>query len=50
MLSAIGKEKLDDEDPIQPIIDIIRGSIIKYDYEIARDGLSAIRDRTTIIF
>ncbi len=52
MLSAIGngQEKLDDKDPIQPIIDIVRGSLMKYDYETVKDGLSAIRDRTNIIF
>lgn len=38
------KEKPDDKDPIQPIIDIVNGSIMKYDYETQRIGLKAIGD------
>ncbi|HEY9205438.1 MAG TPA: DUF2254 family protein [Candidatus Methanoperedens sp.] len=44
ILKSIDKksEKLVAEDPIQPIVDIVIGSIIKYDYETARFGLKAI--------
>ena len=38
------------KDPIQPIVDIIIGSLMKYDYETVRDGLRAIRDQTNLIF
>lgn len=41
--------KPDDTDPIQPIIDIVNGSIMKYDYETERIGLKAIGDRTSLI-
>ena len=37
-------------DPVQPIVDIIRSSIMKYDYEIVKNGLEAITDRTIEIF
>jgi hypothetical protein len=33
------------KDPIQPIVDIIRGSIRKYDFETTRVGLSAVTDQ-----
>lgn len=38
------KEKPEDKDPIQPIIDIVNGSIMKYDYETQRIGMKAIGD------
>ncbi len=43
ILSSIrdGHKKYDDKDPIQPITDIIRSSLMKYDYETARFGLEA---------
>jgi len=41
---------LNKEDPIQPIIDIVRKSITKYDYETARDGLVTIKDKISDIF
>ncbi len=46
ILSAIGEgqEKTYEEDPIQPIIDIVYGSLTKYDYTTVRDGLEVIRD------
>ncbi|KXS42033.1 MAG: hypothetical protein AWU59_1822 [Methanolobus sp. T82-4] len=34
-----------DEDPILPLVDIIRGSILKYDYETIRNCLKAIEYR-----
>jgi len=39
-----------EKDPIQPIIDMVRGSLGKYDYETVRTGLNAIRNRTIHIF
>jgi hypothetical protein len=33
------------EDPIQPIMDIVHGSIMKYDIETARVGLKAVTDQ-----
>lgn len=47
---AEGQEKPTDKDPVQPIVDIVRGSLMKYDYETMRDGLSAISERTNRIF
>ncbi len=35
-----------EKDPIQPIIDIVRGSLMKYDHETVREGLRAIGDST----
>ncbi len=53
-LSAIrdnGIRDIDSEnDPIQPIIDLVRNSMMKYDYETVRDGLRAIGDRAEYIF
>ncbi|KAB2941034.1 MAG: hypothetical protein MPEBLZ_02006 [Candidatus Methanoperedens nitroreducens] len=40
------QEKPNDKDPVQPIIDIVRGSLMKYDYETVRDGLRAIGKQT----
>jgi len=37
------------EDPIQPIVDIIHGSIMKYDLETTRVGLKAVTDQVTKI-
>jgi len=34
-----------EEDPIQPIMDIVHGSIMKYDIETTRVGLKAVTDR-----
>ncbi len=46
ILSAIGEgqEKTYEEDPIQPIIDIVYGSLTKYDYMTVKDGLEVIGD------
>jgi len=38
------------EDPIQPIMDIIHSSIMKYDLETTRVGLRAVTDRAIRIF
>jgi hypothetical protein len=40
----------DEKNPIQPIIDIIRGSLMRYDYETARKGLKAVGKCTNDIF
>jgi hypothetical protein len=37
------------EEPIQPIMDIVHGSIMKYDLETTRDGLKAVTERVTKI-
>ncbi len=52
ILTAIrkGEEKSGDNDPIQPIIDIVRCSLMKYDYETVRYGLEAIGNRCNHIF
>jgi len=34
-----------EEDPIQPIMDIVHGSIMKYDFETTRVGLKAVNDQ-----
>lgn len=39
-------EESGDKDPIQPIVDIVRGSMMKYDYETSRDGIMTISKRT----
>lgn len=39
-----------EKDPFQPIIDMIRGSMMRYDYETTKDGLRAIRDRVSNLF
>lgn len=41
------KEK---DDPVQPIIDIMHASLMKYDYGTLREGLNAIKDRIIYIF
>lgn len=45
-----GEPKIDQTDPIQPIIDIVRGALMKYDYETVRDGLRAIGKKADNIF
>ncbi|MGB8217278.1 MAG: DUF2254 family protein [Candidatus Methanoperedens sp.] len=45
-----GELKVDQTDTIQPIIDIVRGALIRYDYETVRDGLRAIGNRADNIF
>ena len=40
----ITKEKFKVEDPTQPIVDIIHGSIMKYDLETTRVGLKTVTD------
>lgn len=37
------------EDPILPIIDIVRSSLMKFDFETVKEGLNAIRDRIDYI-
>jgi len=37
------------EDPIQPIMDIVHGSILKYDLETTRVGLRAVAERAIVI-
>jgi hypothetical protein len=49
ILLALKEKKIDENDPIQPIIDIVRSSLMKYDYETVRDGLRAIGDSTNNI-
>ncbi len=51
ILAAIrdGEEQSDD-DPIQPIIDIIRSSLMKYDLETVRVGLKALGNAVENIF
>ena len=46
----ISKEKILQEDSIQPIIDIVRSSIMKYDCEIAKEGLRKIELKVSAIF
>ena len=43
-------QKRDEKDPVQPIIDIIRSSLMKYGYEGVRAGLIIIGKRTNLIF
>lgn len=38
----INKDGVLQGDPIQPVIDIVRSSMMKYDYEAARDGLREV--------
>ena len=47
LATEITKDKIlkKEEDPIQPIVDIIHGSIMKYDLETTRVGLKAVTDR-----
>ena len=40
------RKKPVEKDPILPIVDIIHSSIMKYNYELAKNGLEAIADRT----
>lgn len=49
ILLAIEDKKIIEIDPIQPIIDIIVNSLMKYDIETVRNGLTAIGDRTKFI-
>ena len=49
ILLAIEDEKISEIDPIQPIIDIVLSSLMKYDIETVRNGLTAIGDRTKFI-
>ena len=42
-------EESGEKDPIQPIVDIVHGSMMKYDYETRRSGLRAIRSRTNLL-
>jgi len=54
ILLAVGKDISEEvkieKDPIQPIIDIVRGSLMKHDYETVRYGLRIIRDQTNSLF
>lgn len=52
ILSAIGDSTQPnvEKDPIQPIIDIVRSSLMKYDIETVREGLKAIGDPTEHLF
>jgi hypothetical protein len=34
-----------EEDPVQPIVDIIHGSVMRYDFATTRDGINAITNR-----
>jgi hypothetical protein len=47
LANEITKDKIlnPNEDPVQPIVDIIHGSIMKYDLETTRVGLKAVTDR-----
>ncbi|MBU3968096.1 MAG: DUF2254 domain-containing protein [Euryarchaeota archaeon] len=47
--SILSIEKSVDDDPILPIIDIVRSSLIKYDHDTVREGLRAIKDRVNNI-
>jgi hypothetical protein len=46
---AVRLEESREKDPIQPIVDIICGSMMKYDYETMRNGLRTIRGRTILL-
>ena len=37
------------EDPLQPIVDIVRAAVMKYDFETARNGIADIKDRCLAI-
>lgn len=52
ILSVIGEEggKTGDEDPVQPIVDIVSNALVWHDYATIRDGLRAIGDRANHIF
>ena len=51
ILSAIEEQETHgDKDPIQPVIDIVRSSLMKYDFETVRDGLKTIGDHSSDIF
>jgi hypothetical protein len=47
LATEITKDKIlnSKEDPIQPIMDIVHGSIMKYDFETTRVGLQAVTDQ-----
>ncbi|MBI5681483.1 MAG: DUF2254 domain-containing protein [Methanobacterium sp.] len=51
ILDAIGNDEMvkGKDDPIQPIIDIMHASLMKYDYGTFREGLKAIQNSVTII-
>jgi len=42
--------KKEEEDPVQPLIDIIRRSLDNHDYENVKNGLNAIVDRAVFVF
>lgn len=42
--------KKEEEDPVQPLIDIIRRSLDNHDYETVKNGLNAIVDRAVFVF
>jgi len=44
------QKEINDNDPILPIVDIVRGALMKYDYETVRDGLRTIRNSVDSIF
>lgn len=46
LLSGVGDK---DNDPIVPLIDIVRGSLMRYDYETASNGLKAIQHKVISI-
>jgi len=37
------------EDPLQPIVDIVRAAVMKYDFETARNGIADIKERCLAI-
>ncbi|MCZ7385206.1 MAG: DUF2254 domain-containing protein [Candidatus Methanoperedens sp.] len=49
-ISYQNSEKISDKEPIQPIIDIVCGSMLKYDYETVKIGLRAIGENSNHIF
>jgi hypothetical protein len=49
MIEITREDILKEEDPVQPIVDIIHGSIMKYDLETTRVGLKAVTERVTEI-
>jgi hypothetical protein len=51
LAKEITKDKIlnSKEDPIQPIMDIIHGSIMKYDFGTTRVGLRAVAERAIVI-
>ncbi len=47
ILSSIEKTS---DDPVMPVIDIVNGALLRYDYETVIDGLTAIGEHTSSIF